>query len=1293
MRKKASVYPALFTSLTFLSANLGAITVNVTTLDMDATGGLRDAINQVNAAAAGSSNTINVMVSGTYVFSGATNITPFTLDTGASVTLNGNGTIVDGANTYRGFIVGFGNVTLNNMTLKDLKAIGGAGAEGGGGGLGAGAGCFVRSGASLTLNNVTFAGNHAVVGGTGGARSALAIAGGGGGLGGAGGSATGETNVVAGGGGGGLFGAGGLGNASSGGGGGGGMFGNGGNGGGNGNPQNQGGGGGGCRSINTTFNGGNGTSTAGGAGGNGPSGTGGGVGPTAGTDGTGGSGSSTAGGGGGGGASQYGNGGAGSTSRFGGGGGGGPSGASAPLTGFGGAGGNWGGGGGGRNNGANGGYGGGGAGGGAGGGGGGSGGFGGGGGGSRSSGTGGPGGYGAGGGGGGAGSSGVSGGSGGTFGGSGGAGGVSGRGGGGGGAALGGAIFVDASATLTIGDGVTVTQPGTVTAGTGGAGVGGGSGTSGSALGQDMFLTSGATFHYNSPTGSTLTLTNFSNGSTATASGGIFLDSTNTGTLYLAGTGSSALDYTGPVTINGGTLAVEGLQGSNGITNNANFIATGSASTSYSGNITGSGTFTKTGSGTQTLNSTLNYTGTTTVSTGILQLGISNALPNNTTSVTAGGTLNLNNLNQTISGLEGDGDVTLGTGTLTINSTTASAFSGVISGSGAIVKQGTGDFSLLGPNTYSATVTVSAGRLIGTTDSFPTGITNNSIVRFDQDTNGTYALDITGTGNVEKTGAGAVTFTGVTTLSGSGAVSVTAGQLSFLNSITADGGITVGTNGVLGGTGPFLSPVIINGILAPGSSIGTMSMMDVTFSSSAIFEVEFSATDADLLVVTNTADLGGATLDVIPLGSDFPLSATYTIITAGNVIGTFGAITGTGSLPGYKFQVLYSPTSVELSILYAPQIILTGNAGAAQAGFATVNPSSGNAAALNTFFNLANDSQLQCDYDQAHSAMYNAIPIIQEATTVAVRSTFTERLDDIHGNDCVRNTPKATRGLWVAPLGNFSKQKGRSQGSNCDQTKIGFHSNAYGVSLGIDGEIADLVVLGGALSYVHTSLTWDHDQAKSKTNSGFATVYGTVFSDIFYIDIGLTGAFNSVEARRNIYLQSAASSLKQSAHHNNCSGEFDAYLAGGATLNFGAIQVKPFVALEYIYLHESSYGESGADSLDLNVSNKSSNLLREQIGVTASFCQKRTTVSWSEEIGLSYIQEDRYGGKHTSMRFVDGANSFTVTGFLPNRKLVAPTLSLTAFFLEAFSLKAGYSGEFGNKWKTQTGSLELFYKF
>ena len=130
------------------------------------------------------------------------------LHSGVTLAINGAGFALDGAKAHRGLLDFNGALTVSNLTISNMLAQGGAGGNAGGyaggGGAGLGGGLFVAGaniangttygGGTVTLNAVSFSGN-AAKGGAGGSSKNFVSDGyaGGGGLGGAGGSGYGNS--------------------------------------------------------------------------------------------------------------------------------------------------------------------------------------------------------------------------------------------------------------------------------------------------------------------------------------------------------------------------------------------------------------------------------------------------------------------------------------------------------------------------------------------------------------------------------------------------------------------------------------------------------------------------------------------------------------------------------------------------------------------------------------------------------------------------------------------------------------------------------------------------------------------------------------------------------------------------------------------------------------------------------------------------------------------------------------------------------------------------------------------
>ena len=132
----------------------------------------------------------------------------------------------------------------------------------------------------------------------------------------------------------------------------------------------------------------------------------------------------------------------------------------------------------------------------------------------------------------------------------------------------------------------------------------------------------------------------------------------------------------------------------------------------------------KTGAGELSLTGVSSYTTATTISAGTLSLDATNAIASSS-SVTNNGAITMSAAQQ-LNNLSGSGTINNGGKTLTLNNSSASTFSGVISGSGALTKKNQSKLTLSGANTYTGATTISEGA-IRLTDSGTLGSATSEI--------------------------------------------------------------------------------------------------------------------------------------------------------------------------------------------------------------------------------------------------------------------------------------------------------------------------------------------------------------------------------------------------------------------------------------------------------------------------------------------------------------------------------------------------------------------------------------
>ncbi|MBK5143083.1 autotransporter-associated beta strand repeat-containing protein [Budviciaceae bacterium BWR-B9] len=300
-------------------------------------------------------------------------------------------------------------------------------------------------------------------------------------------------------------------------------------------------------------------------------------------------------------------------------------------------------------------------------------------------------------------------------------------------------------------------------------------------------------------------------------------------------------------------------------------------------------TLTKEGAGTLQLSSVNTYTGDTLINGGTLQAGIANAFATSSNvTVASGGTLDLNNFNQQANNLSGAGSITLGSAVLTANNSADTAFDGVISGTGSLIKTGTGALTLSGVNTYQGESTISSGTLVATQGgALGSGTVNNAgTLELNFASDSALSNILSGSGSLVKTGAGVATLSGAG--SSQGTINVNQGGLNFAQNgvfngvnLTTDSGAatSVSANSSLNLSGALTqssgSTLNINtgtvepSITADNASLdGTLNVTGLTVnapaSASALTSTEFTVIHTTNGITNDftTVDLGGAQSDV-----------------------------------------------------------------------------------------------------------------------------------------------------------------------------------------------------------------------------------------------------------------------------------------------------------------------------------------------------------------------------------------------------------------------------------------------
>ncbi|MCR3158276.1 fibronectin-binding autotransporter adhesin ShdA [Salmonella enterica subsp. enterica serovar Mbandaka] len=340
------------------------------------------------------------------------------------------------------------------------------------------------------------------------------------------------------------------------------------------------------------------------------------------------------------------------------------------------------------------------------------------------------------------------------------------------------------------------------------------------------------------------------------------LDNNVTGEGQIVKSGSDELivtgdnNYSGGTTITGGTLTADHADSlGTGAIANSGVLQVGEGE--LENTLSGAGSLVKTGTGELTLSGDNSYSGTTTIT---------------------GGTLTADNADS------------LGTGTIA-NSGVLQVGEGelknTLSGSGSLVKIGTGELTLSGDNTYSGGTTIDDGVLIAdNADSLGTGaIANNGVLQVGE---GELKNTLSGTGSLVKIGTGELTLSGDNTYSGG--TTIDDGVLIAANVNALSGG-DVDNSGtlMLDANGAFeLANVTTHSgattALAAGS---TLDAGQLTQEDGSTLSIDLGAATDEAMITADSVTLGG-TLNVTGIGSVTdswtPEAYTYTLIDSDSAI-------------------------------------------------------------------------------------------------------------------------------------------------------------------------------------------------------------------------------------------------------------------------------------------------------------------------------------------------------------------------------------------------------------------------
>nr|WP_320116282.1 autotransporter domain-containing protein [uncultured Desulfuromonas sp.] len=499
-----------------------------------------------------------------------------------------------------------------------------------------------------------------------------------------------------------------------------------------------------------------------------------------------------------------------------------------------------------------------------------------------------------------------------------------------------------------------------------------------------------------------------------------------------------------------------------------------------------------------------------------------------------------------------------------------------------------------------------------------------------------------------------------------------AGELS-LNGDSDFESLTVQQLGTLKGDGTIHGPVLNQGAVAPGNSIGTLTIDgDYTQDSAAVLEIEAGDGSSDLLRVTGTADLQGCTLVLLPSGT--LTDGHYTILEAGTLQGTFDELWNPA-----VFSVVLNDTisnSLALDIERNTYASLTTNADQSSLAQALdrlrLTASGDEAAVLNTL-----DSYSLADL---HTAMDDLTPRIHNSVTAATRDAIHHRNTLLLQRIGTDQPESKQQRVWVRMIGDNARYDDVVQSP-------AFRAKTTGIMMGVEQQVTPALLVGMAGAY---------------TNSDLHELDGTSTADRLSWDGYLYGHWDNPQSQGGWFAQTALgigtdsfdtkraiAFLGREAKSDHDASHGAILVNGGYRVAMASWNIVPTVGLEYLWLQEDGFREQGAESASLRISDKDSELLRSVTGFKVEHCYHHEEVTLLTQLGAVWNHTFNADGERTQASFVSSGESFRIDGRGVADDGVELSLFVNASFASGITTRLGYQRTVQESGGYRTGQFSL----
>ncbi|CCD92571.1 Outer membrane autotransporter barrel [Bradyrhizobium sp. ORS 375] len=603
------------------------------------------------------------------------------------------------------------------------------------------------------------------------------------------------------------------------------------------------------------------------------------------------------------------------------------------------------------------------------------------------------------------------------------------------------------------------------------------------------------------------------------------------------------------------------------------------------------------------------------------------------------------------------------------------------------------------------------------------GSGNGEIVFNHSGTNYTFATVITGSGAGTRTvrvEAGKTTLSAASTYTGP--TIINGGTLSVNGSI-AGSAVTVNAGGTLGGNGTVGNTTINGGKLAPGNSIGLLTVNgSLSFTAAASYMLEISPATADRVNVRGAATLSGATVNASFAAGSY-VAKRYTIINAGGGInGTFGPVVNSNLPSQFKTSLSYDTNNayLDLALKFIPPVNTGLTTNQINVANALVNSFNSHGGIPLVYGGLTATGLTQASGEIATAVQPTAMRAMTQFTTAMMDVSAADRrhnptsavgvagegdLANAYASVPLRGTVGDTFGqnaitpphappfesrwrIWAAGFGGGHTTVGNPVvGSNSATGRM------LGVAAGADYWLSPSTVGGFALASGGSNFSMAAG-GSGRADMVQAGAFIKHMAGSAYLSAAAAYGRQDVTTDRTVTV-SGLDQLRARFSANSFAGR----LEGGsrfATTWLGGLGLTPYAAAQVTTTQLPGYAETvttGANSFALSYLGKAVTAPRTELGVRADKPFAVTDALLTLRGGAAWVHDfNPFTAASASFQALPGA-SFLVNGASGARDAVLTTVSAEMNWLKGLALAATFEGEFSAVTRSYAGKSVASYRW